>query len=293
MYILDFIRIGRQCWNVDIPYVISPRGCLVQRAIWSGRWFRKWLGLFFVFAPWIRRAAALHFLTAAEAESSLRFNVPHFVCGNGTELSDIDSTSSPTRRVLFIGRIDLEHKGLDRLVRSTVKSADVFRHGGWVLEIRGPDYKGDLARLEALIERKGVADFVKVGGPVNGWEKEELLKNSALFVHASRFEGQPQAVLEAMAYATPVLVSRGTNMLEVVRSAQAGFCFEDVEENGWNSILRTLSENHFQEQIGKRGRALVQNTADWKQVGAQTVTYYEELIRRKRGAQQSHEVVDT
>jgi glycosyltransferase involved in cell wall biosynthesis len=57
---------------------------------------------------------------------------------------------------------------------------------------------------------------------VFGREKEALLDSAFVFVHTSRWEGMPFAVIEALATGCPVLVTPATNLGDYVEGFGAG-----------------------------------------------------------------------
>lgn len=275
VYFPQYLGIGRACRILGIPYVVCPRGSLVVSAVFSGNWAKKWGALLTIFQRFIRGASALHYLTEDEAAASLRFGVPHFVCGNGTDIAGI-GRAQRLNRILFVGRMDVWHKGLDRLVRSVAASGNDFRRLSWFVELRGPDHKCGSKRLRRIIERLHVADVVRIGSPVDEREKVGLIASSRAFIHCSRFEGQPQAVLEAMAGGLPVIVSSGSNMQSAVIRSYSGLSFENIVRMGWGRTLRILSDDNEVDAMGANGRLYVNQHARWDRVSAGTLKFYRE-----------------
>ena len=50
--------------------------------------------------------------------------------------------------------------------------------------------------------------------------------NSDMFILTSRHEGFPMSILEALSYGLPVLITKGTNMTDLVHKASAGWTCE-------------------------------------------------------------------
>lgn len=112
-----------------------------------------------------------------------------------------DPISVPDRkRVVGMGRLSHE-KGFDLLVRAFAMT--VQRRPQWDLVIygEGPDRK----RLERLAEESSLTERVFLPGWTDA--PDEAFKSADLFVLPSRYEGFPNALLEAMAAGLAVISS--------------------------------------------------------------------------------------
>ncbi|MBC8352515.1 MAG: glycosyltransferase family 4 protein [Planctomycetes bacterium] len=103
-----------------------------------------------------------------------------------------DSSSHAERSIVAIGRL-VPQKGFDLLVKAF--SSVTKRHPAWRLNIYGEG--PDRPSLEALILDLTLNDVVNL----SGWTTEPLqaISSSKIFVLSSRYEGFPNALLEAMA----------------------------------------------------------------------------------------------
>jgi glycosyltransferase involved in cell wall biosynthesis len=106
--------------------------------------------------------------------------------------------STATRTILAVGRLDRQ-KGFDVLLQAFALVAPEF--ADWRLVILG---EGDeRPRLSAMMRELGIVDRVSLPGVVP--DPERVMAASDLFVLSSRYEGFPNALLEAMAYGMPVI----------------------------------------------------------------------------------------
>ncbi len=120
------------------------------------------------------------------------------VIPNWTELARRDGEPGPGAHILFLGRIDVQEKGLDLLLAAYQRSGlDV------PLVLAGGGTRREEARLQTLLERAG--GVVRRAGHVAGPDRQWLLDHSAFVVLPSRHEAFGLAALEGMACAKPVV----------------------------------------------------------------------------------------
>lgn len=114
-----------------------------------------------------------------------------------------DAVALPDRTVITVGRL-VEQKGFDVLLTAWSKASTSLP--GWRLAIVGD---GPLeAELKVLATSLGIEHSVDWLGYVN--DPFPLLRGADFFVMTSRFEGTPNALLEAMACGLPAVVSNSS-----------------------------------------------------------------------------------
>jgi glycosyltransferase involved in cell wall biosynthesis len=95
----------------------------------------------------------------------------------------------------------VRQKGFDLLIDSFAKIA--ARHPDWMLEIYGEG--SERPALEAQVERCGYVERIKLPGVCK--HIGEIYADAGLFVLPSRFEGYPNALVEALAAGCPVIAT--------------------------------------------------------------------------------------
>ena len=95
----------------------------------------------------------------------------------------------------------------------------------WV--IAGGDSDGR-KELETTISKLGLDPYVTLTVDVSHEQKQELFKNSDLYIQPSYYEGFGNAVLEAMSYGNVAIISRNAAQAEVV--GKAGFIVEEIDK---------------------------------------------------------------
>jgi len=276
-YIPAHATIATKLRKAGIPYIVCPRGGMTRQSQTYHR-LRKMLANRLFFDKIVANAAALHYLTDGEAHESSNWDGPAFVIGNGTPLPVEEELSRPggkqQLRLVFVGRLAIETKGLDLLLDACRTLRLEMQARNARLEIHGPDWRGDGKRLAEMIAASRLSDLVTLNGPILGAAKVELLRAADVFVQASRTEGHPMAVLEALAFGLPCLLTSGTNMQEVAR-AGAGWVVEPTAEDVTQGLRQVLdAEDAKLQEVGRQARRLAAHEFSWKCVAERTVEAY-------------------
>jgi len=134
-------------------------------------------------------------------QSVPRLNKRTFLVPNATALGRFLALEREPRPGLIVtpGRM-ASHKGLDDLIRAVAAGSR-----SWRLQLSGAEDADERRRLERLVHDLGVADQVAFRGPYSDEEHLAQLRQAALCVFPSRYEGFGLALLEAMAAGTPLL----------------------------------------------------------------------------------------
>jgi glycosyltransferase involved in cell wall biosynthesis len=126
-----------------------------------------------------------------------------------------------------------------------------------------------------LIAHLGLADRVRITGPVDDTELRTLIRGAAVFVLPSLVEGFGLPVLEAMALGTPVVVSDVAALREIAGDAALAF---DPREPA--SLAAALNNVLDQERLSSRMSAAGKLRArqfDWARTAEQTLAIYERV----------------
>ncbi len=267
------------------PVVVSAHGMLEPWALNNKRWKKTAYAALFE-RPNLRRANCLRALTRAEASNYRGFGLPSPIAliPNGVDVPDSVSPQlfldrfphlSGQRLVLFLGRIHYK-KGVDLLCRAWAKL--YRRHPGTHLVLAGPDFEGTRAHVEALIRSLGIAGSVSFTGMLDGELKWSALAASAVFVLPSHSEALSVAVLEAMAMARPVIITRQCNFPEVA-SAGGGWIIEPETDRIESALAEFLAlPGASIAAVGAQGRRLVLERHGWQVIGRQMVDVYEWVL---------------
>ncbi|MEM6393592.1 MAG: glycosyltransferase [Planctomycetota bacterium] len=279
------------------PYIITPHGMLDPWSLQQKR-LKKKLALALGYRRMLNHAAGLHLLNDDEQRliEPLKLRTPTFILPNGIFLDEIDSpppedatpenltpddtseavpTLPPgTPYILFLSRLHFK-KGLDILAEAFVRVAEARPEIHLV--VAGPD-GGAQAGLEQAIADAGLSDRVHLPGLVVGRDKINLIRGARLFCLPSRQEGFSMAITEALACATPVVITDACHFPEVAEH-DAGRVTSVEPEPIAQAILETLASPEAAVQQGQRGRALVEARYTWPQIAQRLVEQYRSLGR--------------
>lgn len=256
---------ARELRKNRIPYIIVPRCALTYKGQNNNSKWKKRIANFFIFNRFIRKADSIQYLTASEKKSSSPdWNKHDFILPNGFTTPKRTKTEfiSNGIKAIFIGRLDMYQKGLDVLLEAFNEVHSILRENNFTLCIYGPktyQYK----ELQKYIDDKKMDDIVSLGGEIKGITKENVLLSSDLFILTSRFEGHPMALIEALAYGVPSLVSSGSNMMEEIMQSDSGWVCEELNSsNVASKLLDIIKEKDLFKIKSENAKRLSENY-DW------------------------------
>lgn len=208
-----------------VPYVYTPRSCLDPVRLRQKRLAKiAFLALFE--RKIIRDATAIRVLTETEREQVVRQSGSPERCvviPNAAELDDQTQwpdgelfrkrfdIPSDAPVILFLGRLH-SIKGIDLLVEAFARACGNGSPARLV--IAGPD-EGARSMVERRARKLEVAHAVHLVGRVDGELRLAALRAADIFALTSYSEGLSNAVLEACASGTPVLITDRCNTPEV------------------------------------------------------------------------------
>lgn len=193
--------------RIGLPYVLEPRGAydphiVSRRRLTKSIWWR--IGE----RRMVHEAAAVHiFFPTEEAHlSRLGYMGPAVTVPNGVRVPDEHGWDGGSGGyMLWLGRFDPEHKGLDLLLRALSRLPARRRPQ---VRLCGPDWRGCKRGVAGLVEALGLAGSVEIRGPLYGDAKFEAMSGARAFVYPSRWEAFGNSVAEAAALGVPVLTTR-------------------------------------------------------------------------------------
>lgn len=284
------IRLAACLRSRNIPYVATPNGgCAPQ--ILKRRPFIKLPYKALFERPFLNRAAFVHSVGDTTAIRQYGVTAPILEAPNGIDLQDIPPASGQAplwkNRVtwehktilVFVGRLDPDHKGLDLLLAGAARAIHQGTQLGIILV--GPDFNGKRKELETMAAQLEIANCVLFTGSSYGNDKFEWIRSGDIFVHTSRWEGMPLSVNEALACGKPCLVTPAANPFGLITKHGCGIEVQPEPE----SIARGLQElaglPASQRQImAAAARSLIERELRWENIAKKLVNAYQTYIPR-------------
>lgn len=157
--------------------------------------------------------------------------------------------SKAGKYILFLGRLEINQKGLDLLLAAF---AAISKDFGYKLIIAGAGAKKEEQNLKQMIADLHLSKKVVLTGRVEGNVKESLFKKASFVVIPSRFETFSTVALESMAHGLPI-ISFGIDGLSWIPKGSS------IKVKPFDSIalaraIKTLSEDAtLRKRIGTSG----------------------------------------
>lgn len=264
-------------------YVVAPHGMLDPWSLRQKR-MKKHLALRLYLRRILSRALFLHMLNEDESMLArpLGITAPHEIIPNGVFVEEMGTGGgsgsfvksypalSGKPYILFLSRLH-HKKGLDVLAEAFEYVA--CRHPEVQLVVAGPD-GGALAQFEKDIGNRGIKDRVHLVGPLYGRDKAAAYEGAAVFCLPSRSEGFSMAVVEALGFGLPVVISYGCHFPEVEKEAAGRLIGLDPREVG-ASLLELVEAPDLARQFGDNARRLALSHYTWPVIAKRTLDAYD------------------
>ena len=173
--------------------------------------------------------------------------------------------------LLYIGRLDISHKGIDILLES-YKAANI----DIPMVIAGDGI--DKIKVENLVKKSGLNNKVKTVGWVQGREKFELLSHCLAVCIPSRVEGWGIVATEAAAMGKPVIGTKVVGLEEAVLDGKTGILVpkDNIEE--FSRAIKLLVKNkELRRSLGKYARETARQYT-WEKIAARREDFFYRVI---------------
>lgn len=282
VYRKEYLKIGKNLKKNNIPYIIVPHGSLTSSAQCKHK-IKKIMANTLCFGKFIQNAVALQCLSEDEKHNTV-FHINKFIGTNGVSMPANRKVhfSEHKKNIVYIGRLDAYHKGLDLMINAVRLKKDVFLKNNCNLFIYGPDLKNRRKIVKELIAENNVQDVVSLLEPVSGDEKEKILLDADIFIQTSRFEGMPMGILEALSYGLPCLVTEGTNMGNVIKKYNAGWVAQNDSESIAGQLENAVSDSAKYQNKSNNAVNLAEENFAWEIIAKEAVENYEKMSGENR-----------
>lgn len=240
-------------WGLGIPVVISERN--------DPREYNIGLAWSVLRSVLYRRADAIVVQSCAIRDWALKLSgikatyvIPNPMRQIGRESEQASKPHASAHAIVAMGRL-VEQKGFDILIEAFSRCA--AKHSDWSLVILGEGPRR--ASLQTVAEDLGIGERVHLVGQVR--EPATILKGADLFVLSSRYEGFPNALVEAMACQLPVVSTDCSSggPRDIIRDGVDGILVppKDVAALA-NAMERLMGDQTERQRLGSRAGEVVE-----------------------------------
>ena len=264
----------------NIRVYISPRGTLSPVAL-SRNKIKKIIYINFLFNFFIKNITGFVALNQQEQKiiGNRYKNMKVITISNGCDNNEyyfekykknyISKQKDKIINIGYLGRYEVYIKGLDLLINAFANYQSQTERVKIKLTLIGEhstktDSQGFFSDVEKKLKDKSM---LIMKGPLYNEEKFDELSKFDIFIHPSRSEGMPNAVLEAISMGIPCLVTPQTNMGKIIENADCGWiidpCIDHIKDFFFS--IENMSKKELYEK-GQNGIKYAKNYLEWERV---------------------------
>ncbi|QSV55470.1 MAG: glycosyltransferase [Dolichospermum sp. UKL201] len=268
-----------------VPYIVRPLG---QLCTWSLQQSarKKQIYLRIIEKSNLNQSQSIHFTSVLEQQEASLLNLtsPNFILPHGLSIPPIIPNAYQRLRqhfnlpadepiILFLSRLHPK-KGLDYLIPALGK----LSHYRFTFILAGsgdPDYENE---IKSLLVSEGIQNRTHLTGFIKGEIKDLLMQGADLFALTSYSENFGISVLESLAAGTPVIITPGVALSDIVDQQQIGSVAElDVNEIS-AAIQHFLDNPQEAKKMGDCARQFILDNYTWDRIALKMISVYQNLI---------------
>jgi len=179
--------------------------------------------------------------------------------------------------ILYLGRIH-KIKGIDFLVKAYANLIKKMNYKDVILVIAGPD-DGYLKEVKESTAALGVWDSVMFTGFLSEKDKIGAYVDANVVVNVEPLNVYGLVPLEVAACGTPVIISKGNAIKDVVHEGKFGFSvkYGDISELA-ETMSKMLVNDGLQREMGRNGRKFIFENYNWANIITKLEKVYEEVV---------------
>jgi glycosyltransferase involved in cell wall biosynthesis len=185
--------------------------------------------------------------------------------------------------ILYVGHFGLR-KGVAFLIRAMkmikaeIPDAILVCVGGVPKWLGHPEY---WAYLQRTIEQNGLKNSVLLLDKVPNQELPKYYSLASVFVLPSYYEAFAKVLIEAMACAKPVVVTRGGGSMETIIDGESGLLIDyGSPEQIADAVIRILKDDRWRRSLGENARETIQKSFTWRAVAERVSRAYGQAWQR-------------
>jgi phosphatidyl-myo-inositol alpha-mannosyltransferase len=197
------------------------------------------------------------------------------VIPNGMDLPEKPKITGFAPSILFVGRLEINQKGLDTLVQAFSRVTDF---PDLKLVIAGSGSRAQIASLRRLVRQTGQDAKIQIVGRLTGEALDRAYFRSGLVVIPSRFETFSMVALEAMAHGKPLVYSDISGLSWIPEGA--GIKLKNLNSLSLaEAIIKLLRSPSAMRRMGKVGYKFA-SIYTWDNQSAQYRNFIDEILKK-------------
>jgi glycosyltransferase involved in cell wall biosynthesis len=181
------------------------------------------------------------------------------------------------KEILFVGRL-VERKGVRYLIEAMAEIQAEIPHHLFIVG-DGPDRE----ELEQLVRRRDLSKRITFTGYIADKTLSERFARASFFVLPAVYdrkgdiEGLGVVLIEAMAYAKPVIASRAGGIVDVVEDKVNGYLVPPGDAHALATAMKKLcTDDRTRRAMGMKAKQIVDEKFNWDTIVHRVITLYEQ-----------------
>jgi glycosyltransferase involved in cell wall biosynthesis len=270
--------ISRLLRKHQLPYIVAPHDPY-HPSIFRKKAHLKWPYWYLIERRLLRQAKAVQVLDIRHGDwlRRLKVSTPVIEIPNGFAPDEVPAEPSlrwskeGVATVLYLGRLDSHHKGLDLLIDALAQLTNTCAVR---LVMQGPDW-GDRGGLEARVAQLQLSDRVSFLNADYDRSAPEIIVNYDIFCLPSRFDGFGLSALEAMLAGRVLLVSEFSGIAPHVQASGCGVVVRPEVPSIQQGLRELLQRRSKWKDMGIAGRRYALTHLQWKTLACRARGYYQ------------------
>lgn len=281
VFVPFFVPVQRILISKKLPYVITPHGGYEQSVLKKNKLLKKLYLLLFE-KKLIRSADRVICVSEHEVQDIERIAKDSHteVIYNPVSIDEENimhqNVVSAKQVLIYLGRYDIYHKGLDILLQM-FKEVEAMREN---VELHLYGSGKDKEKLRQMIYSLGLKKAF-LNDPVYGVDKVQVLKNATAYIQVSNWETFGISIVEAMMLRKSIILSSGCALSKYLLEARAGLVINNTEiKTAAENIVDYLSGGKKLELDGEKLRALAMSKFSLGKIAEETFCLYQQFIKK-------------
>jgi len=242
--------------------------------------FKKWIYVKLFELRYYKQANGVFCLSKEEETDAWRWGL----CSNSTDVvsngvnfpvsKSVKEFTSEVR-LLFVGRIT-PVKNLSLILDIFAGYIEGRNKGLLKLYLAGDhlSYPHYVSQLKDKIVELGIVQNVVWCGFVSGGSKDDLYRSAHAFIHMSHSEGMSMAILEAMSYGIPTIISEMCGF-EEAEKAGALVRTKIDKVDAIRALSKIMDDQTLRKELSSEARKYVKENHTWKNICNAVLKVYE------------------